>query len=168
MSLRQGEHPRGVVFRSAPRPLSFFFSLLLACSGCKLGRTGCDRRRRFVWNLPQFGGKGIRHVCVSVSRDNGGGPLLSSFLLQGIQPVQGFHLCYTMCHHLWGSGDSGVDSGDNMEMTWEMGLMMWIWEGNNTYQNAVQSCDVAPFFMWCKVSHFHPVSITELYTWLLL
>lgn len=76
VSLRHGERPRGVVFRSSARPLFFFYfflfvfcSLLLARSRCKLQRTGCDRRRRFVWNSPQFRGK--RHqacVCKCVKR----------------------------------------------------------------------------------------------------
>lgn len=89
---------RSCFFRSSPGLLLFFvvfFFSLLVQSWWTLQRTGCDRRRRFVWNLPQFREKGISVlcVCVCVSKDSGGGPLPLAFLPQGTQPIQGFHPC---------------------------------------------------------------------------
>lgn len=91
---------RSCFFRSSPGLLLFFFVFffsLLVQSWWTLQRTGCDRRRRFVWNLPQFREKGICVLCVClcvcVSKDSGGGPLPLTFLPQGTQPIQGFHPC---------------------------------------------------------------------------
>lgn len=91
---------RSCFFRSSPGLLLFFFVFffsLLVQSWWTLQRTGCDRRRRFVWNLPQFREKGICVLCVClcvcVSKDSGGGPLPLAFLPQGTQPIQGFHPC---------------------------------------------------------------------------
>lgn len=93
-------------------------------------RTGCDRRRRFVWNLPQFREKGIKHVCVSVSRDNGGGPPAFSSPPTGYTTGSGLS---SVLHNVPPSVRE-QRRGDNREMISEMFFfMIWIWGGKKTY-----------------------------------
>lgn len=100
--------------------------------------------------MPQFRGKkkkkkGIKHVCVSVSRDNGGGPLPLAFPPTGCTTDSGLSSVLNNAPpsaREQGSGDNpGTDRG-----------MVFVGSdsGVKIYENAVQSrtvsntCDVTP------------------------
>lgn len=106
---------RSCFFRSSPGLLLFFFVFffsLLVQSWWTLQRTGCDRRRRFVWNLPQFREKGVCVLCVCVKRSRRRPPA-SRF------PPAGYTTDSGLSSVLNNEPPSEIEqeSGDNPEMT---------------------------------------------------